>query len=383
MLLFLRQLVAPIILILVASGLITAQLIAPTQSEITYESLKQSATSTIGIPSPKATILPPAQSTSTVTKNPPAQKKTAAPSASSAPSPITLPSIPTIPQTSLTELNTEVRESLVNILCRTNVDPLKAITATGIIIDSRGVILTNAHVGQYYLLKEYAGPNSVTCIVRTGSPAQPRFHSELLFISPEWVTANKNNLKEERPLGTGENDFALVLITSKIDGSPADQTFAALDVATNDSDIDETSPVDHIVAGYAAGFLGGPTIERDLYVASAVSRIREIFTFGETTVDLVALGSSIVAQKGSSGGAVVSSKDKKLIGLIVTTTDGTTTGERDLRAVTLSHIERSIRQATGKGLKEYLSGNLQDTLSIFTKDTYPFLAGILKSVLTQ
>lgn len=292
--------------------------------------------------------------------------------------------IPTVlNQINISALNTKVRESVVNIICSTNFSPFKITTSTGVIIDSRGVILTNAHAAQYFLLKNYAGSNSIDCVIRSGSPARPNYRGELIFISPEWIEKNRNNLKEETPLGTGENDFALILINKKINGEKITGKFPALEIETADSNIDLEKRVDHIVAGYPAGFLGGATIERDLYIASAVSRIQEIFTFQETTVDLVSLGGNVVAQKGSSGGPVFSSDKNRLVGLIVTTTDAKTTGERDLRAITLSHVDRSLSDSTGKGIKAYLSANLDETLSLFNKNSYPQLSQILKEVLSK
>lgn len=322
----------------------------------------------------------PATTSPSTTKPITVKKPTATPTTQTIQIPVATP-LPQAMSSSTAEVNTEVRKSLVNILCMTTFNPLKAITGTGVIIDPRGIILTNAHVAQYYLLKNYAGPNSIDCFIRTGSPAVEKYRAELLFISPLWVEENKNNLKEENPLGTGENDFALLLITKNVTGTPLTDTFQALDIETSDSNIDRKQSIDHVVAGYPAGFLGISAVERDLYTASAVARIQEIFTFDTTTVDLMAVGGNVVAQKGASGGAVVSTKDKKLVGLIVTTTDAKTTGERDLRAITLSHVERSLRTSTGKGIKEYVSGNVNETLRAFQDSTFVYLAGILKNVL--
>lgn len=382
MALLVRQFLGIVAIILISLGITT---LSPVQNKIdtsiSYEKESPSASTTPTTETKKGTLK--------VTT----EEKKEKPAATSTPTKKTVPETPKIEippveilpkiETNLSELNTEVRKSIVNILCTTKGNPLRAISGTGVIIDSRGVILTNAHIGQYYLLKEYAGPDSVTCAIRTGSPARLAYQSELLFISPLWIGDNRNNIKEENPLGTGENDFALVAITKKIDGSPIQESFIALDIDTEDNDIDREQIISHVVAGYPAGFLGGAEIERELYMASAIATIREVFTFKETTIDLIALGGNIVAQKGASGGAIVSSKNKKLVGLIVTTTDAETTGERDLRAITLAHIERSMREQSGSGIREYLKGNLNETAATFERTIFPTLTQILKNVLTN
>lgn len=296
-------------------------------------------------------------------------------------SPVSIPPVSQI-YPNLNDLNSLVRESVVNIFCTTNFgDALRAITATGVIIDPRGVVLTNAHVGQYYLLRNYAGPNSIDCVIRTGSPAKPAYRGELIFISPKWVEDNKENLKAQEPLGTGENDFALIYINKNIDSTEATSTFPALDTITDDVSIDRSGLIDHVVAGYPASLLGSIEIAKNLYAYSAISRLKQVFTFDETTVDLISVGGNVVAQRGASGGAVVSSLNKKLVGLIVTTTDATTTADRDLRAITLSHIERAMRLETGKSLRGYLSGDLNAVLSNFNATLFPTLSNILRNVL--
>src|SRR5581483_7670669 len=80
---------------------------------------------------------------------------------------------PSAPELSPETVNATLRSSLVNILCTTVGGGLfRPISGSGVIIDTRGVILTNAHVAQFFLLKDYPFKNNIQCVVRTGSPAQ-------------------------------------------------------------------------------------------------------------------------------------------------------------------------------------------------------------------
>src|SRR3989344_8619427 len=89
----------------------------------------------------------------------------------------------TVPTKSQEQINIETRAALVNILC-TSRTGINGISGSGIIVDSRGVILTNAHVGQYFLLRDYINPGNITCTVRIGSPAQERYTATLLYLPP-------------------------------------------------------------------------------------------------------------------------------------------------------------------------------------------------------
>jgi hypothetical protein len=103
-------------------------------------------------------------------------------------------------------INEETRKALVNILCTTKFGgSLKPITASGIIIDEKGVILTNAHIAQYFLLKDYQTKNFLECVIRQGSPAKPLYRAQLLYIPSLWVEDNAASIKLQEPKGTGEN----------------------------------------------------------------------------------------------------------------------------------------------------------------------------------
>ena len=83
----------------------------------------------------------------------------------------------------------------------------------------------------------------------------------------------------------------------------------------------------------------------------------------------------IEAQSGSSGGAIVNAWGR-LVGLITTTSEGETTGERELRGNSIAYVERDLRTQTGLGIAELLSGNLAEKAFQFRKDTLPSLVEI-------
>ncbi len=264
-------------------------------------------------------------------------------------------------------VNDRVRAALVNILCTVSPGG-ESVSGSGVIIDPRGVILTNAHVAQFFLLKDYPVQNNVSCVIRTGSPAYPRYTAELMFLPPAWMRDNARKITQEAPTGTGERDYALVRITGGVSSSITLPTsFPFLLVAKSEPEVG----ADVIQAGYAAGFLGNTALQNELYASSAWTKIRDIFTFNANTVDLVALGGSIVAQSGSSGGPVANT-DGILLAIIVTNSGTGDTSTRDLKAITTSYIVRDFEQERGKSLQSVLSTeDLATEVDIFNRVYFP------------
>ncbi|MDO8561393.1 MAG: serine protease [bacterium] len=271
--------------------------------------------------------------------------------------------------------NNEAREALVNILCAARSGSLRPISASGIIIDGKGVILTNAHVAQYVLLS--SDPQvDLSCTIRTGSPAVARFIPEVLYIPPVWVKEHASDIKTARPTGTGEHDYALLRINGTIDGSPLPFSFPSLPFDAREG---IGFPDDSVlVASYPAEFIGGMTAQLNLHPVTSVTRIMSLLTFGtiEGTVDLVSVGGVIGAQSGSSGGAVVNAWGR-LIGLISTTSEGETTAERDLRAITMSYINRDISAQSGQDLAGILAGDVAEEARAWNADEAPALIKLL------
>jgi S1-C subfamily serine protease len=272
------------------------------------------------------------------------------------------------PPLSSDEVNTRARAAAVNIFCTGN-DTLRPTSGSGVIIDPRGIILTNAHVAQYVLLSE--DPRiDLSCQIRTGSPAYPHYIAEVLYMPPAWVETHSKDILSQHPLGTGENDYALLSIVGTTSGAPLPDTFPYVSPDTREA-IGFTS--DRVLAAsYPAEFLGGMTAQMDLYQVSSFTNIGELLTFGDSTVDAFSLGGIIGAQSGSSGGAVVNAWGR-LVGVVATMSDATTTAQRDLRAITLSYIDRDLAKHTSLGLAALLKTDLTARQETFNTETGPAL----------
>lgn len=306
-----------------------------------------------------------------------AKKKTSAVSIAQGPLPLPVIQTPE-PIPDFEVINTNARKAIVNILCTVKNNELSPISGTGVIISSSGIVLTNAHIAQYFLLRDLYVKDYITCILRTGSPAYPKYKVELAYISPLWVNQNKNILKDENPQGTGESDFAFLRITGMIDGS----ALPLLPYITPNARevISVNEPV--ILVSYPAGFLGEISILKDLSVTSGITAVRDYFTFKESTIDLISVPGTVVSQKGSSGGPVVD-KNSTVIGIITTSSNGTTTGERDLAAITLGYINRSLKSESGTNLFNFLTGDVEAFAKNFQTNQAPELTKVITDELTK
>jgi hypothetical protein len=294
------------------------------------------------------------------------------PKATSFPTPKQTPIAPEEPTFDFEAINTFTRQSIVNILCTTKYGDLSPISGTGIVVKSDGLILTNAHIGQYLLIKDFREKDYISCVARVGSPAYPKYKLKLVYISPNWVADNKTLLKEQNPLGTGENDYAFLKIESAMDGSEVKNIpFMPININEN---IPLNSPV--LLASYPAGFLGGISILQDLNVTSAITSIQNLFTFKDGTIDVISVPGTVVSQKGSSGGAVVD-KHAMLIGVISTSSNGSETKDRNLNAITMAYVNRDIQKELGISLADFLTQDEENFAKVFASTSSPTLSKLI------
>lgn len=272
---------------------------------------------------------------------------------------------------SLEAVNEKALTAIVNVLCgSTPGSSIPGATGSGIFIDPRGVILTNAHVAQYILLQSHPS-KPVKCTVRIGAPAKPRYEADVLASPRAWAEEHGKDILVETPTGTGEHDWALLYVTGRTDGSERPATYPFIDFDPRHAVTKTGDSV--LLTSYPAGFLGGIAIRKDLWPVSTIVSIQKVYTFTESIIDLLSLGGNIVAQAGSSGGAVLNQWGK-LVGMIVTSSLGETTSERDLRAVTLAHIDNSIKEHTGSDLTSFLElGDFETRTEVFKEESAPSL----------
>jgi hypothetical protein len=277
---------------------------------------------------------------------------------------------------SISDVNALARDALVNIFCTTRTrSGISASSGSGIIIDARGVVLTDAHVAAPFLLESESARETTDCVIRTGAPAEKTYDASLLFISSTWIEEHADLINDNHALGTGESDVALLLIDTSLTDDPLPEVFPFIPLRSIDASVEEDLPI--LVAGYPAEFLSGSAITRDLWPVTALTQVLDIYTFGDNTLDLFSVEGNIAAQQGSSGGGMIALDDTTLAGIVVTSSEGDNTDERVLNAITPYHINHVFLADAGMSLSQYLSGNLAEEAHTFMNQIAPDLHDIL------
>ncbi len=270
-------------------------------------------------------------------------------------------STPTAPQTDTLEPAelSRLRNSIVNILCISHVKPLRSTSGSGVIVDSRGIVLTVAHVAQSLLLEHELGAEKISCTIRTGSPAVNAYTARPIYVSEDWIKDNPTTLISSQPTGTGEHDYAFLAITGSA-GKTIPSSFPAVALATTDA-----RGGDRVYIGsYGAQDLTSTQVRTSLRPTLVESSVKTRYTFRNNTPDVLAISGSAASQSGSSGGAVVNA-DGQLIGLITTSEVTGDTASREMRVITPSYIQRSFKEDAGKTLEEYLGPNISTLVNSY------------------
>jgi S1-C subfamily serine protease len=269
-----------------------------------------------------------------------------------------------------------LRSALVNIICISKEPGVRSASGSGVIFDSRGLILTNSHVAQYFLLESTLPEGRVECSVRSGSPAQTAYEAKLAYMSSQWLAANPRTLTVSAARGTGEHDFAVLVITKSATPLPLPALYPFVPLAQSTPALQQAVAV----GGYAAQELTSAQVRNSLYPTLAFSTIKKHFSFDGENPDVLAISGSAVAQEGSSGGGVVNAKGE-LIGVITTSTQTGSYESRELRAVTLGHVRRSFKVDSSEDFDSYFKRtSISSMVSVFTDDVRDQGEFLLKAI---
>lgn len=275
------------------------------------------------------------------------------------------PLLPTAPSTGLPGTLATLRGTIVNIICTSKDSRIRSMSGSGVIFDPKGLILTNSHIGQYYLLREVLPAGTITCTVRTGSPAQSAYKAAPAYISSQWIAANPRTLSTTGAKGTGEHDFAVLAITGSATPLPLPGSFSYIPLSKSEP----KDGMELALGTYGAQSLSSKQIQDSLFPTLVIAKVKNRFSFGDGRIDLIALTGSAASQQGSSGGAVANAQGE-LVGIVTTSTQTGDYSTRETRAVTTAHMRASFKIDSGEDFDQYFkNGTIKDFVEVFVDDS--------------
>jgi len=245
-----------------------------------------------------------------------------------------------------------IKDSTVNLYCRLKAGrKIFSSSGSGVLISDRGVILTNAHVAQYFLLAGKEGRVTGRCSIRTGSPAKERYVASVLYFPSIWVKDNATELSKSKPKGTGENDFALLYVTDTKRGTlPEKFPTLAIDLSGMVADQETVS-----IAGYPSEKLNFNEVRNKLAIVTASSTITNTRSFGGSqSIDILTLAPSAAGGVGVSGGPIIDGSGE-VIGIV--TSKSIAKDDRTLRAITIPYINQTLQSQANISLGSLLASD--------------------------
>lgn len=328
------------------------------------------------IPSKAEPIIPPVVAPAPVVVAPPPPAPTPEPTPAPEPEPAPTPTPAPAPQPAVdtSSLGT-LKRATVNILCSASGGSVRPITGSGVIFDSRGLIVTSAHIAQYYLLEGRPEVGTVSCTIRTGNPAKSAYYAQLVYLSAEWLKQNPDTLTTAVPKSSGAHDYAVLAITGSVSGS-LPTSFPAVSLATKDvAKGDEVT-----IAAYAAHSTSFSEVKANLALSTATALIKERYSLDGKTVDVIGIYGGTSGDLGPSSGGPVMNAAGEIVGIIST---GVTTGPyaaRSMQAVTPAHMRRTFKSETGVSFSSYFARDINELVSGYQQTASELASTLLKSL---
>ena len=243
-----------------------------------------------------------------------------------------------------------IKDVVVNITCLEKTKTYTRLSSgSGVIISPSGIVLTNAHVTYPFLKTSQFGSETHSCSVRRENIPNFGYKAELVYYPVDWITVNREIIKEASPVGTGENDYALLQITTPLGPVPKMSLFPYASTEINSNDLKTNLSV--AAAGYPSSNSGVFEIDTKPGLKIAQTNIVDFFTFNTRSYDVLQTGVNEVAYRGASGGGIF--ENNLLFGIIVTTNSNTEGSY--INALTIPYIKRDFKNDTEFDFQEYVA----------------------------
>lgn len=245
-----------------------------------------------------------------------------------------------------------VKDVVVNIMCLEKTKTYTRLSSgSGVIISPTGLVLTNAHVTYPFLRTSQFGSAVYSCSIRRENIPNFGYNAELIYYPSDWLVTNSEVIKTPSPVGTGENDYALLQITSALGPVPKVSSFSYASTEIQFPDLIKNKAI--TVAGYPSSNSGVFELDTKPGLKIAQSDIVDFFTFNSRSYDVLQTGVNEVAHRGSSGGGVF--ENNLLFGVVVTTNSGTSGSY--INALTIPYIKKDFKDDTGLDFSQYINSS--------------------------